>query len=83
MLVRGGMPDYPREALEACVEGTVMVRCVLTTEGTTTQCRVIRGLPHLDKSVLDALATHRYKPVTVKGVPVAVDYVFRFNFKVH
>jgi hypothetical protein len=34
------------------------------------------GLPFMDRPVLDALARRKYAPVTYKGNPVAVQYVF-------
>lgn len=70
----------PREALVAGVSGTVIAKCTITTEGTLRNCRIIKGLPYLDKAMLDMLATRRYSPVIYQGKPVSVEYVF--NLKV-
>ncbi|HTN88682.1 MAG TPA: TonB family protein [Sorangium sp.] len=67
---------YTREARQARVEGTVLARCVVTTAGTLTGCRIVKGLPHMNEAVLSALAASRYRPVTYQGRPVDVDYVF-------
>ncbi|HEU4409195.1 MAG TPA: TonB family protein [Polyangiaceae bacterium] len=75
-LLSGATPAYPREALIAGVEGTVVVRCTITTGGTLQNCRILKGLPFMDKPVLDAMATRRYSPVMLRGAPVAVEYVF-------
>ncbi len=75
-LLSGSPPAYPREALIAGVEGTMVVRCTITTGGSLQNCRVLKGLPFMDKPVLDAMATRRYSPVMLRGVPVAVEYVF-------
>jgi eukaryotic-like serine/threonine-protein kinase len=75
-LLAGSMPAYPREALIAGVEGTVVVRCTITTAGSLQNCRILKGLPFMDKPVLDAMATRRYSPVMLRGAPVAVEYVF-------
>lgn len=80
-LVSGPEPLFPREAREAKVEGTLLARCVITTEGALTGCRIIKGLPFLDQPVLDALAQRRYTPVSFQGRPVAVEYVIPFKFK--
>ena len=80
-LVSGPEPLFPREAREAKVEGTLLARCVITTEGALTSCRIIKGLPFLDQPVLDALAQRRYTPVSFQGRPVAVEYVIPFKFK--
>ncbi|WP_437875961.1 TonB family protein [Sorangium sp. So ce513] len=67
---------YTREARQARVEGTVLARCVVTTAGHLTGCRIVKGVPHMNEAVLSALAASRYKPVTYQGRPVNVDYVF-------
>jgi serine/threonine-protein kinase len=75
-LVSGSTLVYPREAIIAGVEGTVVVRCTITTSGTLQNCRVLKSLPFMDKPVLEAMATRRYTPVMLRGVPQAVEYVF-------
>ena len=69
-------PTYTREALEARVEGTVIAKCVVTTSGALTGCRIVKGVPHMDQAVLSALAASKYQPATLQGKPVSVDYVF-------
>jgi periplasmic protein TonB len=73
-------PPYTREALEARVEGTMLIRCTLTAEGIATNCRIIKPLPHMEESVLNTLKAQRYKPVTFQGRPISVEYVFNFRF---
>ncbi len=74
-------PPYTREALVARVEGTLIARCVITTTGAVRNCRIIKGLPHLDQAVLQALQQRRYTPVLYNGQPVNVEYTFPFRFK--
>jgi protein TonB len=81
VLLSGATPTYTREARAARVEGTVVVRCTITVEGTLRDCSVLKGLPHLDKAVLDTLASHRYRPPRYEGQPVNLKYVFSFRFK--
>ena len=69
-------PVFPREALVARVEGTMLAKCTITTSGSLEGCRIIKGLPFMDKPMLEALAQRKYTPVTYKGTPVAVQYVF-------
>jgi periplasmic protein TonB len=73
-------PEYTREALEARVEGVMIVRCTITVAGKVENCRIIKPLPHLEQAVLDTLAKQKFKPVTFQGRPVNVDYVFNFRF---
>ena len=69
-------PVFPREAILARVEGTVIAKCTITTSGSLEGCRIIKGLPFMDRPMLDALSQRRYTPVIYKGSPVAVQYVF-------
>jgi serine/threonine-protein kinase len=69
-------PVFPREAIVARVEGTVIAKCTIMTSGSLESCRIIKGLPFMDKPMLDALLQRKYTPVMYKGAPVAVQYVF-------
>jgi protein TonB len=80
-MVSGPALEYTREALEAHVEGTLIVRCTITREGETEDCRVLKGLPHLSEAVRSALEARRYTPVTFQGHPVSVSYVFNVQLK--
>ncbi|QSQ27644.1 TonB family protein [Pyxidicoccus parkwayensis] len=73
--------DYTPAAREAGVEGTLIAKCVITREGEVRDCRVIKGLPHMDEAVVDALETWRYRPVTYQGRAVSVSYVFTLRLK--
>ncbi len=75
----GPSPQYSQKALEAGVQGMMVVKCVVDTSGHVTNCRVVKSLPYMDKEVISALERRRYKPATVKGKPVTVDYTFRIN----
>jgi protein TonB len=80
-LVEGPEPVYPREAREARVEGTLLAKCVITTEGALRGCQIIKPLPFLDEPVLTALARRRYTPVSFQGRPVNVEYVISLRFE--
>ncbi|WNG49021.1 TonB family protein [Archangium minus] len=74
--VKGKDIVYTREALAARVEGTMIVKCVITKKGGVENCRVIKGLPHMNEAVVQALQARTYKPITLQGKPVTVDYTF-------
>jgi serine/threonine-protein kinase len=79
-LLSSGELSYPRDAMVAGVSGTIVAKCTITAEGALRNCRIIKGLPFLDRAALDVLATRRYSPVMYQGKAVAVEYVF--NLKV-
>jgi protein TonB len=70
----GRDPVYTRAARMARVEGTVIARCVITVQGRLEKCRIVKGQPHMDDAVLQALATRRYTPVMYQGHVQAVLY---------
>jgi len=76
VLLSGKDPEYNRDALMAHVEGTMLVRCVITPEGTLERCRTLKSLPFMEEAVLASLATRHYKPVTYQGQAVPVSYTF-------
>lgn len=76
-LLSGAQLQYTREALAARVSGTVIARCTITQEGTVERCRIIKGLPHMDEAVLEALTSRHYRPVSFQGRPVSVSYAFQ------
>jgi protein TonB len=80
-LLEGPEPVYPRAAREARVEGTLLAKCVITTEGALRGCRIIKSLPFLDEPVIEALAHRRYAPVMFQGRPVNVEYVIPLRFE--
>ena len=74
--LQGSPIVYTREALEAGVQGIIRAKCVINIRGSLENCRIIQSLPSMDRAVLDALATRRYKPIVFEGKPVAVEYIF-------
>ncbi len=77
--VAGPSPEYTQKALEAGVQGLMVVKCVVDTSGHVTDCRVVKSLPYMDKAVISALERRRYRPATMRGKPITVDYTFRIN----
>jgi eukaryotic-like serine/threonine-protein kinase len=76
LIERGRPVQFTREALEAKVEGMMIIRCTITTEGHVERCQVLKSLPFLEQAVLENLYSSRYTPVTFQGKPVAVGYTF-------
>jgi protein TonB len=77
----GPDPQYTERALDREVEGTMVVRCVVTAEGKVFGCRVLKGLPYMDRAVIDALERRRYRPATLGGHPVEVSYDFKVTLR--
>ncbi|MDH5673878.1 MAG: TonB family protein [Myxococcales bacterium] len=78
-LLSQSAPMYTREARSARVGGLVLAKCVITTKGRLTKCRIIKGLPLMNRAVLDALPKWKYSPVLYRGKAVNVDYLIRLR----
>lgn len=72
---------YTREATEARVEGMMIVKCNVLTDGTVRNCRVLKPLPHLSEAVIARIQSMKVQPATFQGRPIAIDYVFNFQFR--
>ncbi|HYV45772.1 MAG TPA: TonB family protein [Myxococcaceae bacterium] len=82
VVIEKGKPlAYTQEALHNRVEGTMIVKCIIATNGRVENCRFIKTLPYMEKAVLDALTSRTYKPLTQGGKAVSVDYVFEVKLK--
>jgi len=79
--IAGPDPEYTREALEGEIEGTLVVKCVVTTQGTVRNCRVLKSLPFMDRAVTDALEKRRYTAALLRGQAIEVDYTFSVQLK--
>jgi TonB family protein len=78
-MISGPEPEYTQEAVERGVQGQMTVRCVIAHDGAVRKCRVMKGLPFMNASVIDALERRRYQPATTHGKPVDVYYTFNLR----
>jgi len=70
--VRDVAPVYPPLAMAARVQGPVVLRCVITTEGRVSEIVVVSGHPLLDDAAVAAVSRWRYRPTLLNGEPVSV-----------
>ncbi len=66
-------PDYPQEAHDRRIQGTVRLFIIVGTDGKVTQAAVISGPPLLAESALNAIRKWEYKPVLLNGESVEVE----------
>ena len=76
VLLSGPEVALSAEARRNGVEGTMLVRCVITAAGTVEGCEVLKGLPLADAAVLAALRARQYRPAQVEGRAVSVRHLF-------
>lgn len=69
------------EARRSGIEGTMLVRCVITATGSVDGCEVLKGLPPADAAVLAALRARQYRPARVEGRAVSIRHLFTIQVK--
>src|SRR5437660_2487065 len=71
-LIHQVTPEYPPEAKQAHIEGTVHLQAVIGTDGAVKELTVLSGHPLLVQSALDAVCKWRYRTTRLNGEPVEV-----------
>jgi protein TonB len=66
-------PIYPSIAKVAGVQGAVLIKATISTEGKIEQAQVVSGSPWLSKAALDAIQQWRYRPYYLNDKPVEVE----------
>lgn len=80
-LVVRAEPAYPESARRMGLGGEVVLRIVVTAEGTVGKVDVVTGAPGgLTEAAVDAVARWRYRPARVGDRPVPVVKVVRVRF---
>jgi len=73
-------PVYPKAALDARVQGEVLLEIVIATDGTVADARILKSVPQLDQAAIEATLAARYEPVQINGLPVRVISVVTHSF---
>jgi protein TonB len=79
-LVRKVDPVYPRPALMLRLQGTVVLRATITSQGTVENVRVESGNQVLAGAAVQAVRQWRYQPQLLNGQPVETDTTISVTF---
>jgi protein TonB len=60
----------------------MLVECIVSVDGAVRDCRVLRGLPFMDRAVVENLERRRYRPARLGGRPLDVAYTFTIRLKI-
>jgi len=80
MLVYQIKPVYPRLAMQARIQGTVVLQAVIGKDGTVHDLHVISGHPMLAPAAIEAVKQWKYRPYLLNNEPVEVDTQINVNF---
>jgi TonB family protein len=73
-------PIYPKEAKDAHISGTVVVKGVIAKDGSVQNIEAVSGPDELKQAAIDAVKQWQYRPTTLAGNPVAVDTTISLVF---
>jgi periplasmic protein TonB len=80
MLVHTVKPQYPALAVQARIQGTVVLQAVIGKDGTIRELRLVSGHPMLAPAAIEAVKQWRYRPYLLNSEPVEVDTQINVNF---
>lgn len=81
--IRRPTPVVTPEAEAAKVSGEVLLRATLRSDGTIDDIQLVKAVPFMSESAIDALKRSKFRPATVKGVPVTLrNVIIRINVTV-
>ncbi len=83
-LIFGPRPVYPPELKEKGMEGTVVIRAVVSREGKPLNLRVLNAGevdPKMAQAALGAVSKSRYKPLLLNGNPVEITTTINVEFR--
>ena len=63
-------PEYPPIAVNAMIEGMVILEATVDRNGAVSETRVLRSHSVLDQAAIDAVRQWRYEPLTLNGTPM-------------
>jgi periplasmic protein TonB len=80
LLIRRVNPTYPPLARQARIQGTVILRAVISKDGSIENLQLVSGHPMLAPAAIEAVKQWKYKPYLLNGEPVEVDTEVQVNF---
>jgi TonB family protein len=73
LIAKKVQPQYPPEARDKHIQGTVILRTEISKEGDVTESTLVSGHPLLAPAAIEAVKQWKYKPYLLNGQPVAVE----------
>jgi TonB family protein len=77
------IPEYPPEAEQAGIEGTVWIKAKIGTSGNVLEAQVAKssGVPSLDQAALAAAYYCDFNPALMNGQPVCMWVTWKVEFE--
>ena len=75
--------EYPEEAKLNNIQGRVIVQCIITTDGSITKVKVLRGIGHgCDEAAVELLENMpKWTPAKQRKKPVRIYFALPITFE--
>jgi protein TonB len=73
-------PTYPPLAMQAKVQGVVIIEATIGKDGSVKEARLLRPVALLGDAALEAVRKWKYTPTLLNGYPVEVLMTVTVNF---
>jgi protein TonB len=80
VIIRDQQPVYPQNAINAGIEGTVVVRVIIDLNGNVSNAEIMRSITQLDNAALIAARGKVFSPGEVNGTAVRTRMNIPINF---
>jgi TonB family protein len=78
--VKSSSPEYPTEAVQAGLQGAVVIECTVGTDGKVREASALRGEAPLTDAAVRAVKKWRYEPLLLDGTPTEFILTVTVNF---
>jgi protein TonB len=79
-LIHRVQPIYPPIAIQARIEGSVILAAVISRDGSIENLKVVSGHPMLASAAINAVRQWHYRPYVLNGEPIEVETQVTVNF---
>jgi TonB family protein len=80
LIAKKVQPQYPQEAREQHIQGTVVLKAQISKEGDVAQLELVSGHPLLVPAAIEAVKQWKYKPFLLNGQPLVVETQITVSF---
>ena len=81
LVIKKISPDYPAQARQLRIEGTVQLEATIAKDGSVSNLKVVGGHPILARAAVEAVKQWKYRPYLLNGQAVEIDTQIAVNFK--
>lgn len=83
ILIHKTEPLYPVAAMQARVEGNVVLKVWIDKEGHIEKSEILQGNPLLTQAAVETVRQWRFKPATLGGMPIESEVTVTIGFSPH